>query len=54
MEYKIAVISGDGIDTETVRVDEDETGPITVTLDIADDISGNINAGDIKVSVTDR
>lgn len=47
-------ISGDGIDTETVRVDEDETGPITVTLDIADDISGNINAGDIKVSVTDR
>ena len=47
-------LSGDGIDTETIPVDEDETGPITVTLDIADDISKNINAGDITVTVTDR
>lgn len=44
-------ISGAGIDTETIRVDEDETGPITVTLDIANDISSSISSGSISVAV---
>ena len=47
-------ISGAGIDTETIRVDEDETGPITVTLDIANDISSSISSGSISVAVENR
>ena len=47
-------LSGDGIDTETIRVDEGETGPITVTLDIANDISSSISSGSISVAVENR